>query len=46
MVENKYYRFGYDDGLAIIFDEDFNRISVGSHSKSKLKSFGISFDRP
>lgn len=46
MVDGKYYRFGYDDGLAIIFDEDFNRVSVGSHFKSKIKSFGIAFDRP
>lgn len=46
LIENRYYRFGYDDGLAIIFDEEFNRVSVGSHFKSKLKSFGVAFDRP
>lgn len=45
LVDNRYYRFGYDDGLAIIFDEEFNRVSVGSHFKSKLKSFGIAFNR-
>ena len=31
--------------MAIIFDEHFNRISVGSHLKAKLKSFGIVFDQ-
>ena len=45
LIENKFYRFGYDEGLAIIFNEDFNRVSVGYHKKSQIKSFGIAFSQ-
>ena len=43
LLNNKYFRFGFDEGLAIIFDQDLNRRSVGYHFKDKLTSFGKSF---
>ena len=38
-----HYRYGFDEGLAIVFDDDYHIISAGMHKKAKLKSLGIRF---
>lgn len=43
LINNSYYRFGYDHGIAIIFDDDYCRLSVGIHNKSKLSSLGVKY---
>lgn len=40
-----YYRFGFDDGIAIIFDDEYNIISAGLHKRTKLKSLGIRYNK-
>jgi hypothetical protein len=44
LLSNMYYRFGCDRGLAIIFDDAYQIISVGVHNKSSLISFGAKFN--
>lgn len=44
LINNVYYRFGYDQGLAIIFDDSHKIVSVGVHNKSELSSFGAKYN--
>ena len=43
LINNDYYRFGCDHGLAVIFDDQYKIISIGVHQKSTLVSFGAKF---
>jgi hypothetical protein len=43
LINNIYYRFGYDHGLALVFNDEYKRISVGFHDKSTLCSYGALF---
>ena len=45
LLNNIYYRYGCDQGLAILFDDDYRIVSVGVHSKSNLTSFGVRYNR-
>ncbi len=44
LIKNMYYRFGFDQGLAIIFDDEYRISSVGVHNRSALTSFGVKFN--
>lgn len=44
LINNIYYRYGYDQGLAIIFDDSHKIVSVGVHNKSELTSYGVKFN--
>ena len=37
LIHNSKYRFGFDNGLAILFDDEYNISSCGYHSKNDLK---------
>lgn len=41
LVNQNYYRFGYDEGLAFMFDDDYSLISMGIHKKSKVVGLGF-----
>lgn len=43
LINETYYRFGYDEGIAIIFDDSFRRISIGIHHQTHLCSLGVKF---
>lgn len=43
LINNSYYRYGYDTGLAIIFNDTYRILSVGSHNKNVLNSFGVKY---
>jgi len=43
LINNKYYRFGYDKGLAIMFDDQYKIISMGYHIKNNLSGVGIKY---
>jgi hypothetical protein len=43
LINNCYYRYGYDQGLAVIFDDEYKRISVGVHNRSTLSSVGVKY---
>ena len=43
LINNSYYRYGYDFGLAVIFDDEFRLLSAGIHNKNALNSFGVKF---
>jgi hypothetical protein len=43
LINNSHYRFGYDIGLAVIFDDEFKILSAGIHHKNALNSYGIKF---
>lgn len=43
LLNNTFYRLGFDSGLAAIFDDQYQVLSVGVHSKSNLTSFGVKF---
>lgn len=42
---NDFYRFGFDEGIAIVFDDEYRVISSGVHKKAKLSSLGVRFDK-
>lgn len=44
LINNKYYRFGYDKGLAIMFDDQYQILSMGHHVKNKLVGVGIKYN--
>ena len=41
MIKNKYFRFGFDDGLSVFFDEEHQVISVGQHQRNELVGVGV-----
>ena len=43
LLNDVYYRFGFDEGLAAIFDDSFRLKTIGVHQKSALTSYGISY---
>lgn len=45
LLNNMYYRFGFDEGLAIIFDDSYRLYSVGVHNKNNLASFGVRYNK-
>ena len=44
LLNSMYYRFGFDSGLAVIFDEEYQIISIGVHHKSTPISYGAKFN--
>lgn len=34
LIKNKYYRFGFDDGLSLFFDEEHEIVSAGNHYRN------------
>lgn len=45
LLNQTYYRYGFDDGIAIVFDDEYNIVSAGLHRKANLKSLGIRFTK-
>lgn len=43
LINNKFYRFGFDKGLAIVFDDSFKIISSGIHYKNDLIDLGVNY---
>lgn len=43
LINNSHYRYGYDVGLAVIFDDQFKILTAGVHQKNALSSFGVKF---
>lgn len=44
MINNSYYKFGFEkNGLAIIFDDYYKIKSMGDHYKTELKGLGIKY---
>lgn len=43
LINNSHYRFGYDVGLAVIFDDQYRILSAGMHHKNALNSFGVKY---
>lgn len=42
-MNQSFYRYGFDEGIAIIFDDEYRIISIGVHRKAKLIGLGILF---
>jgi hypothetical protein len=40
LIGNQYYRYGFDNGLAIFFDDEYQLVSVGEHDKNNLNGVG------
>lgn len=45
LINELYYRYGFDEGIAIIFDDEYKIMSAGLHRKAKLKSLGVKFTK-
>ena len=43
LVNESFYRYGFDEGIAIVFDDEYRVVSAGLHKKATLKSLGIKF---
>lgn len=43
LINGTNYRYGFDEGLAVVFDDDYQINSMGMHRKAKLKSLGIRY---
>ena len=43
LINGAHYRYGFEEGLAIVFDDDYRIISAGIHKKAQLSSLGIRF---
>lgn len=45
LINEVFYRFGYDEGIAIVFDDQYRIVSSGYHRKGKLVSLGVRFTK-
>lgn len=45
LLNQMYFRYGYDEGIAIVFDDEYKILSMGLHQKANLKSLGIRFTK-
>ena len=45
LLNQTYFRYGFDEGIAIVFDDEYNILSMGLHQKANLKSLGIRFTK-
>lgn len=45
LINGTCYRYGYDEGIAIVFDDEYRIISAGLHRKANLKSLGVRFTK-
>lgn len=43
LINNSFYRYGYDKGLAIIFDDEFTLLSAGWHHRNQLTDLGVRY---
>lgn len=44
LINNQYYRFGFDRGLALMFDDEYRVLSMGYHTKSSLCGVGVKYN--
>ena len=43
LINESYFKFGFDEGVAMVFDDEYKVSSAGLHKKAKLQSIGIKY---